>query len=131
MSLPNLESFKNQFSGDLVLPSDTDYDNAIARWAANAQRQAALVTYPKDAQDVSKVINWTSANKIPIAVRGGGHSSSGASSIEGGVVIDLSRYIRGVKVDPERKLAFIGGGALWRDVDQASIKHGLATVSQF
>jgi hypothetical protein len=128
MSLPNFDSFKAQFKGDLVTPSDPDYDQAIARWAANATRRAALVTYPKDAQDVSAVVKWVSANKIPFAVRGGGHSSTGASSAEDGVVIDLSRYFRGAKVNPEKKLAYVGGGAVWKEVDEAAIQHGLATV---
>ena len=128
MSLPNIDSYKSQFKGDLVFPSDSDYDQAIARWAANAQRRAALVVFPKDAQDVCEAVKWVSANKIPIAVRGGGHSSSGASSVEGGVVIDLSRHLHGARIDPEKKLAFVGGGALWEEVDKAAIQHGLATV---
>jgi len=43
-------------------------------------------------------------------------------------VIDLSRYLNGVKVDPEKKVAYVGGGALWETVDRTAIKHGLATV---
>jgi FAD/FMN-containing dehydrogenase len=128
MSLPNFDHFKAQFKGELVSPSDSGYEDAIARWAANAVRRAALVVYPKDAEDVAAAVKWVSANKIPVAVRGGGHSSSGASSAEGGVVIDLSRYFRGAKVDPEKKLAYIGGGAVWKEVDDAAFQHGLATV---
>jgi hypothetical protein len=128
MSLPNLDAFKSVFKGDLVTPSDPDYDKAIARWAVNAQRRAALVTYPKDAPDVAETIKWVSANNIPVAVCGGGHSSSGASSVEDGVVIALSRYMGGATVDPEHKLAFVGGGAVWAAVDKAGIEHELATV---
>jgi hypothetical protein len=54
-------------------------------------------------------------------------SSTGASSSDG-LVIALSRYINYCRVDPDKKLAYVGGGALWRDVDNAAIEHGLATV---
>jgi FAD/FMN-containing dehydrogenase len=128
-SLTKLDALRATFKGDLVFPDDPNYDEAIARWAANAQRRAALVVYPRDAQDVSETVKWVSENKIPLAVCGGGHSSSGTSSIEGGVVIALSRYFSGVKVDPERKIAYVGGGALWEAVDKAAIVHGLSTVS--
>lgn len=129
MSLPAFEAFKTSFRGDLVLPSSSEYEQAISRWAANAQRRASLVTYPKDSSDISTLIKWLASNKIPFAVKGGGHSATGASSIQDGVIIDLSKYLNGARVDPERKLVYVGGGALWKVVDEESMKFGLATVS--
>ena len=43
-------------------------------------------------------------------------------------MIDLSRYLKDVKVDAANKLAYVGGGAIWADVDKATIQHGLASV---
>jgi FAD/FMN-containing dehydrogenase len=122
-------NFEKEFKGDLVTPADPDYANAIIRWARNAQRNAQVVAFVKDAEDVSLAIKYAKANKLPIAVRGGGHNPMGASSVQGGLVVDLSRYINGVKVDPEPKLAFVGGGAVWETVDKNAIEHGLATVA--
>lgn len=65
---------------------------------------------------------------MDIAIRGGGHSVAGASSSKDGLVIDLSRHLGMVKIDPKQKLGFVGGGAVWEAVDEAAIKHGLATV---
>lgn len=65
---------------------------------------------------------------MDLAIRGGGHNPAGASSSDGGIVIDLSRHLAGVTVDPERNLAFVGGGAVWETVDNVAIKYGLATV---
>ena len=59
---------------------------------------------------------------------GGGHNPSGASSSDGGLVIDLSKYLNRVTVDQEAKIANVQGGALWSDVDAASCPLGLATV---
>lgn len=56
--------------------------------------------------------------------QGGGHSASGASSTSGGLVIDLQPHMNNVRIDPESKLAYVGGGALWEQVDRAAIKHG-------
>ncbi|CAL1702340.1 unnamed protein product [Somion occarium] len=121
-------SFKKQFKGDLVTPSDPGYEEAIDRWAHNAARRAKVVAFVKDPQDVSLAIKYAKANALPIAIRGGGHSAAGTSSSEDGLVIDLSKYINGVTVDAEKRLAYIGGGAVWKTVDHAAIQHGLATV---
>ncbi|KAI0703678.1 FAD-binding domain-containing protein [Cerioporus squamosus] len=126
--MSSFDAFKAAFRGDLLTPSDTGYDAAIARWAKNAARKAAVVAFVKDAEDVSRAITYARQAKLPIAIKGGGHNAAGASSSEGGLVIDLSRYINSVTVDAEKKLGYVGGGAIWETIDKAAIEHGLATV---
>lgn len=121
--------FKAAFNGDLVTQSDQDYDTAIARWAVNAQRRAKVVAFVKGASDVALAIKYAKDNLLPIAIRGGGHSFAGASSSEGGLVIDLSRYINGVRVDADKRVAYVGGGAIWETVEKESMRYGLATVA--
>lgn len=118
----------SNIKGDVVTPSDPDYAKAIARWAVNAERKAQVVVFVKDQDDVVLAIHFAKSNGLPIAIRGGGHSPAGASSVEGGLVIDLSRHLNGVKVNAEEKLVYVDGGALWDAVDKAAIEHGLATV---
>jgi FAD/FMN-containing dehydrogenase len=73
------------------------------------------------------VIVFTKTRGIEIAIRGGGHATSGASSTEGGICIDLSK-LRKVIVNPDTKTVTAQGGALWADVDKAAEEHGLAVV---
>ncbi len=126
--MSGFDAFKTSFTGDLVTPGDDGYEKAITRWAKNAARKAAIVAFVKDAKDVSRAVAYARQAKLPIAIKGGGHNPSGASSSEGGLVIDLSRYLGGVRVDAEKKLGYVGGGAIWETVDKAAIEHGLATV---
>src|SRR5215207_4804913 len=76
--------------------------------------------------DVVAAIKRARGANLRVAVRGGGHSIAGLSAIEGGMLIDLAP-MNGVQVDSERKLAKVGGGAIWSEVDQATQAHGLAT----
>jgi FAD/FMN-containing dehydrogenase len=117
-----------EFKGDLVRPGDPGYDDALKRWAANAACKASIVAFVKDEEDVALAIKFARDSGLPIAIRGGGHSAAGASSIENGLVIDLSRYLNGVTIDAEKQLAYIGGGALWETVDKTAIEYGLASV---
>lgn len=116
------------FKGDIVTEQDPGYNDAISRWAKNAKRLAHSVVFPRDSHDVSAALKYARANGLSIAVKGGGHNAAGASSIDGGMVIDLSRYLDQVRVDPGKKLGYVGGGAVWKTVDAEAIKHGLATV---
>jgi FAD/FMN-containing dehydrogenase len=77
--------------------------------------------------DVSATLKVIREHKIAFTVRGGGHSTSGAASIEDGLVIDLSK-MRKVTVDSEAKTIKAEGGALWEDVDVEAAKYELATV---
>jgi hypothetical protein len=116
------------YKGDLIVPGDEDYEVSLNRFANNARRRAGLVAFVKSAEDVSLVIKYATSQQLPLVVRGGGHSTGGSSSTEGGIVIDLSRYVKHVRVDAEKRLTYVGGGADWAAVDPETMKHGLATV---
>ncbi|KAI0316003.1 FAD-binding domain-containing protein [Amylostereum chailletii] len=126
--MTSIVDLQNVFKGDIVTPEHPEYDQALVRWAANSQRRAAVVAFVRDTEDVSAALAYAKAKGLPIAVRGGGHNPAGAASVEGGLVIDLSRYFAGVRVDAEKKLAYAGGGALWGTVNTETMKHGLATT---
>lgn len=126
--MSQLGDFFPAFEGDIVTEDSPDYEAAIARWAANAARNAKYVAFVKNEKDIAIALEYAKANGLPIAIRGGGHNPAGASSSEGGIVIDLSKYLNDVRINPELKRAYVGGGALWETVDTTAIKHGLASV---
>ncbi|KAI0056283.1 FAD-binding domain-containing protein [Artomyces pyxidatus] len=125
--MSDIVSFEKAFHGEIVTPSHPSYAESLARWAANSQRNAAVVAFVKDTDDVRAALLYAKAQNLRIAVRGGGHNPAGASSIEGGLVIDLSRYLTGVRVDDGARLAYAGGGALWGTVNDECAKYGLVT----
>jgi FAD/FMN-containing dehydrogenase len=101
---------------------------AVARAVFNAMHrgQPDEVAVCSTTEDVVEAVKHARQNDLRVAVRGGGHSVAGLSAIDGGLLIDLSG-MNGVEVDPERKLAKVGGGALLRELDGATQAHGLAT----
>jgi FAD/FMN-containing dehydrogenase len=120
------EELRAQMRGDLVQPSDANYDEARTIHNAMINKRPALIARCADAADVIAAVNFGRENDLDIAIRGGGHNVAGTSLVDGGLVIDLSR-MRGVRVDPQRRTARVDGGALWTDVDHATHAFGLAT----
>jgi FAD/FMN-containing dehydrogenase len=127
--MSGLPELKQSFKGDIVTPGDEGYTQAIARWSAAAERKARVVSFVKDTDDVALALKYARTNNLHVAIRCGGHSPSGASSAEDGLVIDLSRYFDYAVVDAEKRTARVGGGSLWETVEKEAIKYGLASVA--
>jgi FAD/FMN-containing dehydrogenase len=125
LDIAALSAFGERFHGEVVLPGSADYDDARAVWNGMIDRRPALVTRCADVDDVVLAVRFGREQELPIAVRSGGHSVGGFSTCDDGVVIDLSR-IRGVDVDPERRVARVSGGTLLRELDEAAQAVGLA-----
>jgi FAD/FMN-containing dehydrogenase len=119
-----LSGFAETFAGDVVLPGDPEYDSARVVWNGMVDRRPAVVVRPTGPADVISAVRFAREHDLVIAVRGGGHSISGQSTCDDGVVIDLSR-MRGVRVDPERRTARVNGGALLQELDDEAQAFGL------
>ncbi|KAH4073222.1 hypothetical protein HBH70_010350 [Parastagonospora nodorum] len=124
----SLKELLKDTKAEVLLPSDgAKYEKSIERWGEQCIKRASAVVLVTSSSDVSATMTIIRDHSIPFTVRGGGHSTSGAASIEHGLVIDLSS-MRAVTVDPEAKTITVQGGALWSDVDAEAAKYDLATV---
>src|SRR5829696_7935147 len=96
-----------------------------AREVFNAMHKSSpsVVATCAGTADVVDAVNFAREHGLALAVRGGGHSIAGLSAIEGGMLIDLAQ-MRGVQVDPGKRLAHVQGGALWADLDRETQAFG-------
>ncbi|HEY4633094.1 MAG TPA: FAD-binding oxidoreductase [Candidatus Limnocylindrales bacterium] len=119
-----VDTLRRSFDGEVITPDAPDYDDARRVWNAMFDRRPALVVRPGSVEDVRAAVRFGRERDLEIAVRGGGHSAVGHSTTDGGLVIDLARMDE-VTVDPSRRLAHTGGGALLGRLDIAAQAHGL------
>ena len=119
-----VRTFADGFGGEVILPGEPNYDAARAVWNGLVDRRPSLVVLPNGAADVVAALRFAREQEIVVAVRGGGHSIPGFSTCDDGIVIDLSR-MRGATVDPGRRTAVCGGGALLSELDDAAQAVGL------
>jgi FAD/FMN-containing dehydrogenase len=124
MTLAKLDEFRRSFTGDVITPDAAGYDDARRVWNAKFDRRPAMVVRPLSVNDVVAAVRFGRERDLEIAIRGGGHSAVGHSTTDGGLVIDLGG-MNSVSVDPARRLARTGGGALLGKLDIAAQEHGL------
>jgi FAD/FMN-containing dehydrogenase len=111
-------------TGPVLGPGDDGYDDARISFNGMIDRRPAVIVQPTSTNEAAIAVAAARSAGLPVAVRGGGHSVSGQAFADGALVVDLRR-MRRVEVDPERRLARAQGGALWEDVDGATVPHAL------
>lgn len=116
------------FAGALVGRDDTTFDTERFGWNGMIDRRPAVIAKCETAEDVAAAVRHAAANGLTAVARGGGHSVSGVSLPENGIMVDLGP-MNSVTVDAERKIAHVGGGALLGDLDAATQAHGLAVTA--
>ena len=115
------------FSGELIAPGHPDYDDARGLYNGMFDKRPALIARCVNAHDVQAALVHAREHNLIVAVRGGGHSTPGHSSCDGGIVIDTGS-MKSVAIDAERHTGRFGAGLTWGELDAATQEHGLAVT---
>jgi FAD/FMN-containing dehydrogenase len=122
-----LGELRFRLAGGLYEAGDPEYEDACTLFNAIVDKRPLLVARCSAPDDVVAALAFARGHGLEVAVRGGGHSVTGLSLVDDGLVLDV-RGLDDVVVDVERRVARVGGGATWGAVDRASQEHGLATT---
>jgi FAD/FMN-containing dehydrogenase len=120
------QALRDGVSGPVHVPGDESYDAARLPWQRKVEPEPALVVEAARPEDVRVAIRFAREHDLPLAVQSTGHGA--VASADGGLLLKTTG-MSGVDVDAERRLARVGGGALWSDVIAAAAPHGLAPLS--
>jgi len=121
-----MAQLNGKVKGQIVLPGEESYDEVREIWNAMIDRRPAVIVQCAEADDVPHAIMFARENGLEISIRGAGHNIAGNAVCNDGVMIDLSTMTN-VRVDAEKKRAYVEPGATLADFDEAVQAHGLAT----
>src|SRR3954453_6463049 len=113
--------------GITVRPGDENYDRERSIWNGAHDRHPALIARCAGVADVIRTVDLARSEGLPLAVRGGGHSIPGFSTVDGGIVLDLAS-MTGIRVDPVRRMVTAQAGCTWKDLDAETQQFGLAVT---
>ncbi len=125
LSDDEINMLRTQIRGNVILPTDPNYDNCRKIWNAMIDRKPAFIIQCQSTTDVVHAVQFAHKHQLLVSVRGAGHNIAGRSLKDNVLLIDLS-LMRYVHVDPETKLAYVCPGATLADVDHETLAYGLA-----
>ncbi|MDQ6742277.1 MAG: FAD-dependent oxidoreductase [Candidatus Dormibacteraeota bacterium] len=124
----SLESLDRAVHGAVLRPGEDGYERARRVFNAMIDRRPSAIVRCAEAADVVAAVNCARVNGLPLSVKGGGHSVAGTAVCDGGVMVDLSP-MKGVRVDPDRRVALAEPGLTLGEFDSATQSFGLATTT--
>lgn len=122
----DIKKLKAKLDGRVSVAGEDRYEKARTVWNAMVDRHPAAIVHCSAATDVALAIEAARASKLETSIRGAGHNIAGTAVCEGGLMVDLSG-MKEVRIDKEKKRAYVGPGATLADFDSAAQQHGLAT----
>jgi FAD/FMN-containing dehydrogenase len=124
---PALYQLRHALRGHVYDPGEPEYEDACTLFNSMVEKRPRHVARCSHPHQVSAALAFARARDLRVAVRAGGHSVAGLSLVDDGLVIDV-RGLRELVIDPVRRIARVGGGLTWAEVDLATQEHGLAAV---
>ena len=87
-----------ELTGRVVRPGDDEYPAASAGWNLLFAHHPAVIVFARETADVVNALAWARQNNAPVRMRSGGHCLEGWSSVDDGMVIDVSE-MKSVTID--------------------------------
>ncbi|MGD8385653.1 MAG: FAD-linked oxidase C-terminal domain-containing protein [Desulfobacteraceae bacterium] len=93
--------------------------------ASEHRHRPSCGVWPQTAEQVSQVLQLANREHVPVIPRGAGTGLSGmAVPAKGGIVLDLIRMNRIVKISIEDRLAVVEPGVIYETLERALEPHG-------
>ena len=124
----DVKELQSRIEGKVTTATDAGYENLRRELIWNQltpARYPQLVVQVATEHDVVEAVRFARANRMKIAVRGGGHSWVGFSLRDGSLLIDLGR-LNQVSIDHEARRAAIQPAVTGRELNRQLAAHGLA-----
>jgi FAD binding domain/Berberine and berberine like len=123
-----LDALAVRLDGDLVRPGDPEWDAARQAWHLAVDQRPDAVVRAASVDDVIITIDAACSLGLRVAPQGTGHNAAPLGPLEGTILLKTSA-MRGVTIDPDRRIARVEAGALWMDVVPAAFEYGLTALS--
>ena len=126
LTASDLKDLRASLRGQLFLAQDKGYDQWRRVWNGAFDRHPALIVRCASTADVAQALSFARSHGLLTSVKGGGHSITGQSSCDGGLMIDLGP-MKDIQIDQAKRIATAQAGVLLVELDFKAQAAGLVT----
>ncbi|MFW0792978.1 FAD-binding oxidoreductase [Gordonia sp. CPCC 205515] len=123
---PLVAALTARLHGRVLLPHHADFDAMRWGWNRTVEASPDAIIVAQDCTDVQATIRVAREFHCPLHVQSTGHGTLRSS--HSGLLLNLSS-MNDVHIDTDRRLATVGPGATWHDVNRASAAVGLGSLA--
>ena len=126
----DLVDLSRLLSGTLSQPGDDDWDKSRRAWQLLVDQHPRAVVTARDASDVILTVRAAAALGLRVAAQNTGHNASPLGDLTRTILVRTAALAR-VDIDPVTRVAHVGAGALWSDLQAAASSVNLVGVGGF
>ncbi|MFC0189817.1 FAD-binding oxidoreductase [Fictibacillus aquaticus] len=113
-----------KLTGRIVVPGDSDYELAREEFNTRYDLYPCVIVFCEETCDVVNAVKWAKEKCVPFRIRTGRHSYEAYSSLDDGLVIDISE-MKSFRVSKDKKLISVQAGALLLPLYTELYKRGV------
>lgn len=125
MTMNDFADLRSGLVGDVLMPGNSGYQEAIAAWVVNTGHRPELVVLAECANDIQRAVRFAGERGLPVGVQATGHGA--LVPVTRGILINTSR-MQGISIDPVTCTARVEAGVKWTSVVPAAQAYGLAPL---
>ena len=119
-------ALRRRLDGDVYLPGGDQYEAERLGWNRTIDSRPAIIVRATSPEDVRIALVAARELDLPMAVQATGHGT--VVACDGGCLLKTTS-MASVHIDPEQRLARVGPGATWEQVNAAAAPYGLASLA--
>jgi FAD/FMN-containing dehydrogenase len=108
-------------------PGDPGWDAATLAYNTSFTQLPTAVAVPEDERDVAEIVRFAAAAGLQVAPQRTGHNAEPLGAMEDMILLRTDR-LRGVEIDPARRVARVRAGSKWGEVVPRASELGLAAL---
>ncbi len=124
----DVEALRARLHGEVFGPDDAGYDEHRKPWNRAVDQRPVAVAFPRTDEDVVTLVDHARKRGLELAPQATGHGAGATGTLERTILVS-TKHMRGVRIDPNTRIARVRAGNVWSDVTVPAALYGLAPLA--